>query len=34
MKNQVLDIVKAYRDQWEALEESNLRSDIKAKFER
>ena len=34
MKNQVLDIVKAYRDQWEELEKNNLRSDIKAKFER
>ena len=34
MKEQILDIVKTYRDTWESLEAANLRSDIAAKFER
>lgn len=34
MKEQILDIVKNYRDTWENLEADNLRSDIAAKFER
>ena len=34
MKEQILDIVKNYRDTWESLEANNLRSDLAAKFER
>ena len=34
MKEQILDIVKNYRDTWETLEANNLRSDLAAKFER
>lgn len=34
MKEQILDIVKNYRDTWENLESENLKKDIEAKFER
>ena len=34
MKEQILEIVKNYRDTWENLEAENLRKDINAKFER